>query len=239
MTHGRPEPNTTGMSHDSFGSSGTVTDTSGLGACHCCGLVQRLPVARRGWQVRCVRCRTLLVDPVGRARHEQRALAAALAALLLYPLAIGLPILRMEKLGLASEASIWEGSVGLLRHGEYFVGAVVLLCSVVLPLVKLLAIVTLTAGRRLLSSRHRALTYRLIEGAGRWGMLDVLLIAMVVAWIKMGDLVQVSRGPAALAFTLCVLFSLLAGAWFDPHAIWENPRSSGSTAHSPLPPSEG
>lgn len=190
-------------------------------ACHCCGLVQVLPEVPRGGRARCSRCRTVVYDPRARARHQSRALAAAVGALVLYPLAIHLPILRLEKLGLASEASIWEGSVGLLAKGEVFVGAVVLLCSVVLPLLKLLAIVALTAGRRYLSSRSRARTYRWVELAGRWGMLDVLLIALVVAWVKLGDLAEVHPGPAALAFTVCVLLSLLASAWFDPHAIWD------------------
>ncbi len=192
-----------------------------LKACHCCGLIQRVPRLPRGARARCVRCRTVVFDPKSRARHESRALAAASAALVLYPLAITLPILRMEKLGLASESSIWEGSLGLLRHGEFFVGTVVFLCSIVLPLLKLLAIVALTTGSGFLSRRNKATTYRMVELAGRWGMLDILLIALVVAWVKMGELVEVSPGPAALAFTACVLFSLLASAWFDPHAIWD------------------
>ncbi len=73
--------------------------------------------------------------------------------------------------------------------------------------------------------RYTARTYRVIEWAGRWGMLDVLLIALLVAWIKIGDLVEVSPGPGALTFTLCVLLSLLASAHFDPHALWDPPET--------------
>ncbi|MCA8981409.1 MAG: paraquat-inducible protein A, partial [Planctomycetes bacterium] len=61
----------------------------------------------------------------------------------------------------------------------------------------------------------------IVEWAGRWGMLDVLLIAMVVTWVKVGDLVEVTPGPGVIAFTLCVLLSLLASARFDPHVLWE------------------
>ena len=52
-------------------------------------------------------------------------------------------------------------------------------------------------------------------------MLDVLLVAVVVAWVKVGDLVEISPGPAAFAFTLVVILSLVATAIFDPHALWE------------------
>ena len=129
--------------------------------------------------------------------------------------------MRIERFGHLKQASIWEGSVGLLSHGEFFVGTVVLVCSMVLPLFKLLGLLTLSSGASWLGSRQRSWTYRLIEWTGRWGMLDVLLIAVVVAWVKVGDLVEVRPGPAALAFTVCVLLSLLASASFDPHALWD------------------
>lgn len=171
---------------------------------------------------RCTRCdSTVCHSHVSRA--PEWTAAAALAALLLYPLAIGLPIMELERFGHRTAASIWTGSVGLLSSGHLFVGSVVLLCSVVLPLGKLISLFALTAGRRRFSRKHRALTYRIVEFTGRWGMLDVLLIAVLVAWIKVGDLVEVTAGPAAVAFTACVVLSLLASAWFDPHLLWDEP----------------
>jgi len=144
---------------------------------------------------------------------------AALAALVLYPLAILLPVLRIERFGHSRSASIWEGSVGLLQEGELVVGGVVLVCSVILPLAKLGALLALT-GTSWLRRHHAARTYRLVEWTGRWGMLDVLLVAMLVAWIKVGELVRVEAQPAAALFALCVALSLLASAWFDPHSLW-------------------
>tara|TARA_R110002096_G_scaffold79532_8_gene186782 strand:+ start:45221 stop:45682 length:462 start_codon:yes stop_codon:yes gene_type:complete len=146
-----------------------------------------------------------------------------LAALVLFPLAVSQPIMTLERFGHRTEASVWTGSIGLLEKGEWFVGVVVLLCSLVLPLLKLLGLVAITYGRDRLARKHRAFAYRFIEWTGRWGMLDVLLISIVVAWVKVGDLVDVTAGPAALAFACMVVLSLLAAAWFDPHAIWEDP----------------
>lgn len=193
-----------------------------LFACHCCGLVQELDAVPRGFRARCARCGIVLFDPLRRGRSNGRAASAALAALILYPLAVSLPIMRIERFGHARDSSIWAGAIELLSRGDVLVGGVVLLCSVVIPLAKLLGLVSITLGGRYLGRRYRAATYRWIEWTGRWGMLDVLLIAVVVAWVKIGDLVDVSPGPAALTFTSVVVLSLLASAWFDPHAIWQD-----------------
>ncbi len=98
----------------------------------------------------------------------------------------------------------------------------VLLCSVVVPVMKLAALLMLSTQRGL-GERHRALTYRLVEWTGRWGMLDVLLVAVLVAVLKLGDLMTVSVGPGLLAFTACVTLSLAAAASFDPFDMWESP----------------
>lgn len=191
-------------------------------ACHCCGLVQSLGRIHAGQRARCARCGSVIYDSVRRLRSNSRAFSAALAALVLFPPAILLPIMRVERFGHASDSSIWGGAIELLGHGELFVGFVVLICSIVLPLLKLMGILALTMGRGRLGRHHRAATYRAVELAGRWGMLDILLIAVVVAWVKIGDLVDVTPGPAAFTFTLVVLLSLLSTACFDPHAIWQD-----------------
>lgn len=191
-------------------------------ACHACGLVQRRPRLASSERALCARCRSTVLDPARRANSRRATASAALAALVLYPVAIHLPIMTLERFGHRTEASIWTGTIGLLQGGEWLVGGVVFLCSVVLPLVKLIALFALTAGPFGVGSKHRARTYRVVEWTGRWGMLDVLLIALVVTWVKVGDLVEVTPGPGVLAFLLCVLLSLVAAARFDPHVLWDD-----------------
>ncbi|MHC4948368.1 MAG: paraquat-inducible protein A [Planctomycetota bacterium] len=194
-----------------------------LASCPCCGLVQTVPApVPPGRQVRCGRCRSRLRPRVSHARRNEHTAAVALAALLLYPPAIGLPMLRIEQFGHGHEAGILEGVATLLAGGHLVVGIVVLLCSVVLPLGKLLSLLILSAGGLGLRREHRALTYKVVEWTGRWGMLDVLLVALLVATLKLGDMVTVTAGPAAFAFTAVVVLSLLASACFDPHALWES-----------------
>ena len=210
-----------------------------LVACPCCGLVHELPPARGSSRLACARCRSTIWNPRRRARSRRRVTAAALAGLVLYPLAVTLPVLSLERLGHSREASVWSGSVGLLREGEVAVGLVVFVCSIVLPLLKLLGLLVITSGLAPLGARRRAATWRLIEWTGRWGMLDVLLIAVTVAWVKLGDLVEVEPGPGALLFLATVLMSLLAAAWFDPHALWEAEGLPADASAEPLPGEAG
>ncbi len=134
--------------------------------------------------------------------------------------AILLPILSIEKLGHHHQASLLSGTMDLLWHGSWFVGTVVLVFSIIIPLMKILALIELS-WISLTGRIHRAWTYRVVELAGRWSMMDVLLLALMVTLVKLGDLVQFRLGPAVWAFVLCVVMSLVASAMFDPHAIWD------------------
>lgn len=192
-----------------------------LKACHCCGLVHRVPAMIAGEEAVCVRCASV-VDADGRSglQSAARCLAAAVGGLVLYFPAILLPILKIEKLGHHHQASLLGGTIDLLWHGSWFVGLVVLVFSIIIPLIKILALIELS-WISLMGRQHRAWTYRVVEWAGRWSMMDVLLLALMVTLVKLGDLVEFSLGPAVWAFVLCVVMSLIASAMFDPHAIWE------------------
>ncbi len=185
-----------------------------------------VPQIPLGARARCPRCSaTVLRDRP--PRRLGRAAAFALAAVILYPLAMSLPILEIERMGHARSATILSGVVELAADGAWFVAGVVFICSVIAPLAKLGAMLTLCLGvigggssRSMLPSHHRAQTYAIVEWIGRWGMLDVLLVALLVAAVKLGSWVEINPGPGAAAFALVVIFSLLSSAAFDPEAIW-------------------
>lgn len=168
----------------------------------------------------CSRCHAIIRHGV-HPRSINRTAALALAALFLYPIALWLPVMEIQRLGHQSEASIWSGTVGLLAEGHLFVGLAVLLFSVVAPIGKLALIFVLCIGQGVIARQDRARAYRLIELIGRWGMVDVLLVAILVAIVKLGDLVEVTPGPGVVVFGVVVILSLLASSVFDPHAIWE------------------
>lgn len=190
-----------------------------LKSCHCCGLIQQAPT---GVGALCARCETALESWLGRLTGNRLSAAFALAALVLYLPAVTLPFLRIEQLGQAHESSLLVGVRTLFTEGQILVGIIVLVFSIILPLLKLSALLFLSQRRWQLAERHQALTYRVVEQLGRWGMLDVLLVAVMVAFIKLGGLVHFQAGPGIIAFTLFVLVSLLASATFDPHVLWDD-----------------
>jgi paraquat-inducible protein A len=143
--------------------------------------------------------------------------AFALGALVMYPLAVSLPVLELRKLGHTRQVTVWSGAVDLISEGQAAVGLLVFTCSIVVPLLKLggivlLGIEDLWSGRA--DARRRA--HRAIDWIGRWGMLDVLLVAIVVAAIKLGNWADIHPGPGVAAFASVVVMSLLASAVFDP-----------------------
>ena len=190
-------------------------------ACHCCGLIHEVRELRPQEFARCVRCHAVIGRFGGGRAAAIRTAATALGALILFWPAILLPILEIERLGHRHQSSVLGGIIDLLQHGSWFVGAIVLLFSIIFPLLKIILLLELSL-LGLLRKRHQALTYRVMEHAGKWSMMDVMLLAFMVMLVKLGSLVQFRFGPAVIAFVFCVGLSMFASMSFDPHAIWED-----------------
>jgi len=190
-------------------------------ACTTCNLLQRVePLAQRteAW---CRRCGARLYRHKPNSRTRTAALA--LAALILYVPANAYPIMRMTYMGRTSENTIWSGCVELFRQGEYGVAIIVFCASIVFPLLKLLGLFFLvaTAGSsRWQSDRGRVL--RIVNAIGRWSMLDVFLLSIMVALVKLGNFATVFAGPGIAAFAAVVILTMLAAECFDSRTIWEN-----------------
>jgi paraquat-inducible protein A len=195
--------------------------------CDTCGLLQRLSPLRPGWAARCARCRSLLerypVDSLSRTA------AFSLAALVLYVPANVYPLFRMNLYGAVSESTVWDGCVTLFLDGQWIVAAIVFFASIIVPLLKLLGLsfLSISVGVHARSlRRERTWVYRIIDRIGPWAMLDVFLLAVLVALVKLGDLATISPGPGLLAFSLVVVFTILASISFDPKLVWKDSSDS-------------
>jgi paraquat-inducible protein A len=145
----------------------------------------------------------------------------AISALMFYPPALLLPMLRIEQFGHTQEAGLLAGVGTLWEQGHWFIGTVVLLFSIALPPLKLIALWLLSTPAIISRQHHRALLYHLVELLGRWGMLDVMLVAVLVAFVKLGDMIAIQPGSGLLAFAIMVLLSLLASVTFNPTLLWD------------------
>jgi len=127
---------------------------------------------------------------------------------------------EMERWGQRSETSLLRGTWDLMAHGDWFVGGIVFVFSIVFPLVKIGLLLELSL-LRLLQRGHQAVTYRAVEIVGKWSMLDVLLLALLVMIVKLKSALTFHFGPAVYAFVGCVACSMLAAMVFDAHALWD------------------
>ncbi|MGH7769706.1 MAG: paraquat-inducible protein A [Candidatus Binatia bacterium] len=192
--------------------------------CETCGLVQRVDKLKPGTEAQCRRCGLVIekrtVNSLGRTA------ALTLAALILYVPANIYPILGMNYYGAYSESTIWDGCVKLFQDGQWLVAVIVFVASIIIPLFKLLGLFYLTVTAKLGSGnrrRERTWIYKFIEVIGPWAMLDVFLLAVLVALVRLEQLARVYPGPGLLPFAAVVVLTILASASFDPKLIWEDP----------------
>jgi paraquat-inducible protein A len=189
-------------------------------SCPVCGLLQQVELQART-VAECARCGAVLRQwKVGSVVPTA---AFALAALILYVPANLYPILRMERYGLYSENTVWSGIVALANYGYWFVAAIVFVASMAVPLVKLAGLLVLVAtaeARTARWRRARTTLYRVIDAIGPWAMLDVFLVAVLVALVRLGALATVIPGPGLWAFAAVVVLTMLATATFDPSLLW-------------------
>ncbi|ADR58339.1 Paraquat-inducible protein A [Pseudomonas sp. XWY-1] len=174
----------------------------------------------------CTRCGAIV--HARRPNSIVRTWALLIAASILYIPANILPIMTVSTLGQGSPDTIMSGVITLLKHGMVPIAAVVFIASILVPTFKLVGIGLLLYSvqrRQPLSARQRILMYRFIEFIGRWSMLDIFVIAILVAVVNFGRIASVEANLGAVAFATVVILTMLAALTFDPRLIWDNTES--------------
>jgi len=174
----------------------------------------------------CTRCGALV--HARRPNSIIRTWALLIAASILYIPANLLPIMTVSTLGQGSPDTIMSGVITLLKHGMVPIAAVVFIASILVPTFKLVGIGLLLYSvqrHQPLSARQRILMYRFIEFIGRWSMLDIFVIAILVAVVNFGRIASVEANLGAVAFATVVILTMLAALTFDPRLIWDNTES--------------
>ena len=174
----------------------------------------------------CTRCGAIV--HARRPNSIARTWALLIAASILYIPANILPIMTVSTLGQGSPDTIMSGVITLLKHGMVPIAAVVFIASILVPTFKLVGIGLLLYSvqrRQPLSARQRILMYRFIEFIGRWSMLDIFVIAILVAVVNFGRIASVEANLGAVAFASVVILTMLAAVTFDPRLIWDNTES--------------
>ena len=191
-----------------------------LVACHECDLLMRKPDLTLEQKASCPRCGYELF--ARRAQVERRSLALVLTALALFLPANFLPIMQLNLLGQTTQDTIWSGVVSLYRSGMVAVALVVFLCSMVVPLLKLLCqLLVLLCIRWRKGLRLGRGVYRSYHHLREWGMLEVYLIGILVSIVKLVDMADLSLGTGLFCFVGLLLAQVWLEVTMSPQQIWD------------------
>ena len=158
-------------------------------------------------------------------RSLARTAAFLLSAFALYIPANIFPIMSVTKLGADEQHTIIGGIMALIDSNMLPIALLVLVASILVPLLKLLGIGLLLLCvyyRWQINARLWTTLYRMIAFVGRWSMLDIFMISILVSLVDLGGVAQIIAGPAATAFASVVVLTLFAAKSFDPRLIWDN-----------------
>jgi paraquat-inducible protein A len=187
-----------------------------LASCHLCGKLAPAELHR------CPRCHSTL--HLRKPDSMQRTLALLITACLLYIPANLYPIMITEQLGSSEGSTILGGVILLIHHGAVLVALVIFLFSVMVPIGKLIALFYLVWSVRRhspITPRQRTVLYQITEFIGKWSMVDVFVVSILVALVHLGGLLSIKPGFAAVCFAGVVIVTMIAAESFDPRLIWD------------------
>ena len=154
----------------------------------------------------------------------QRTWALVLAAILLYIPANFFPVMNISKLGNTQSYTIMRGVIEFIHAGLWPLALLVFVASIVIPALKLIFLIFMLIQTHRESSAYllgRTRLYRFIEFIGRWSMIDVFMLSILVGLMRFGKLASITAGNGATYFALVVIFSMLAVLSFDPRLMWD------------------
>jgi paraquat-inducible protein A len=189
-------------------------------ACLHCDLLQRLPDLAPGASARCPRCDKEL----WRRREDSlnRTFALALAAAVLYVIAQSVPMIGLTVVGREAFTTVIGGAEHLWNDGREIVAVLVLFTAVIAPALQIgFMLAAVLGARRDPPPRWVGVLLRHHPTTRTWSMIEVMLLGVLVALIKIAELATVIPGLALFALGGLVFLFAAMQATFDPREVWE------------------
>jgi paraquat-inducible protein A len=191
-------------------------------ACHSCGQVSRIERMPRGAHAHCPRC----LAAVHRRKPNSlaRTCALVLAAAIFYIPANIFPVMTVISFGKGAPDTILSGVKHLIAGGLWPLAVLVFFASIAVPMLKLFGLsflLVMVKRRSTWRLRDRTLFYRIIEGVGRWSMIDIFMISILVGLVKLGQVATIEPGIGATSFAAVVILTMIAAMTFDPRLMWD------------------
>jgi len=190
-------------------------------SCHSCHLLCKAPPLE-GAVTLCPRCGARL--HARKPNSIAKTWALILAAFIFYIPANVLPVTRVISFGKAQTDTIMSGVIYFVQSGSWPIALVIFVASIFVPLIKLIILTFLLISVQTKSRwrpKDRTRLYRITEAVGRWSMVDIYVITILVALVKLGALATIEAGPGAVFFAGVVVITMFAAMSFDPRLIWD------------------
>ncbi|MDO9264144.1 MAG: paraquat-inducible protein A [Desulfosalsimonadaceae bacterium] len=191
-------------------------------SCPSCHLLTRKPPASGIHTVVCPRCGERLYER--KPDSITRTWALVIAAFIFYIPANVLPIMKVTSLGKVQADTILSGVIYFIKTGMWPIALVIFVASVFVPLLKLFILTYLLISlqvRSLWRPKDRTRLYRITEIIGRWSMVDIYVVTLMVALVKLGAIADIEVAPGAMHFAAVVVITIFAAMSFDPRLIWD------------------
>lgn len=201
--------------------SGSVFQEKQHLACHVCGLIHDYSDDTH----HCQRCHAHL----HRFKPQQNlelVWALLLTSIIFYVPANLYPMMYTSAFGQAEGSTIMGGVILLWNMGSYPIAMVIFFASIFIPMAKMFALAYLYWNAKRVSNMpyHESFRflklYRVTEFIGRWSMIDIFVVAILVALVQLEGLMAIYPGPAALSFAAVVIFTMLSAMIFDSRMMW-------------------
>ncbi len=195
---------------------------AGLTGCHVCHQLVRLPIEKTGAQLVCPRCG----EEIHARKHNsiQFTWALVIASIIFYIPANLLPMMHVQTFAGTESDTIISGVIYFLETGSYLIAAVIFIASIIVPITKLgiLIYLLISVQRKSTLHRHqRKKLYALTEIIGKWSMVDVFVVGIMIALVHFSGLTTIEAGQGANYFLLVVIITMVAAMQFDPKLIWD------------------
>jgi len=165
------------------------------------------------------------IDPgVGATSFASVVIITMLAATILYIPANVYPVMTIISFGSGFPSTILGGVEELVTGGMWPLALLVFFASITVPVLKLFGLIFLMLSVQFKSRwrlKDRTLIYRIVEAVGRWSMIDIFMLSILVALVRIGSIATIDPGVGATSFASVVIITMLAAMSFDPRLMWD------------------
>ncbi|MBV9118600.1 MAG: paraquat-inducible protein A [Acetobacteraceae bacterium] len=187
--------------------------------CPGCGLFQTVPPVQPGITARCGRCGTTLRR--GRAHALDWSMALTLAALVLLVIMCSATLMSVSTAGISHSIGLFAGPEELVRRNMAALALVIVFTIVLAPLGKLIGTIYVLARlREAEPPRHLRRVFLAVQRLTPWSMLEVFVFGVFVAYVKLGDSVQIGLGYGVFALLVLTFILVWADGALDREAVW-------------------